>query len=100
MKPAVIIAVVALGVLALWREVKRESGFLWMSQAESARLFTRHFGSEAFERFQRDVGRYPTSEEGFSVLLHAPEAESARWKGPYLEDATIPKDPWGREYRY
>ncbi len=90
----------AIWTLVLWRYAKQESGFLWTSQAEAARGFTQRFGPEAIERFRLDTGRYPTSEEGLSVLLRVLGKEESHWKGPYLEGPSIPKDPWGRDYRY
>ncbi|MEZ5278256.1 MAG: type II secretion system protein GspG [Opitutaceae bacterium] len=48
--------------------------------------------------FRRDIGRYPTQEEGLSVLLAPNEAVQEHWDGPYLE--RIPTDPWGNEYVY
>jgi general secretion pathway protein G len=51
------------------------------------------------ENFHRDVGRYPTSDEGLSVLVHAPEKNAERWKGPYV-GGPIPADPWGHPFQY
>ncbi len=50
---------------------------------------------------QLDLGRFPTPQEGLS-LLSAPPAnarEAALWRGPYLEDK-LPQDPWGNAYQY
>jgi general secretion pathway protein G len=44
----------------------------------------------ALGSFELDKGRFPTAEEGLNVLAAKP--------GGYLEG--IPKDPWGRAYRY
>lgn len=102
MKIALAATLLALAVagFAVWRVATQESGFLWMSQAESVRIFTRRIAPHQLERFRSDMGRYPTSAEGFSVLLRAPEKEASKWKGPYLDARTTPKDPWGHEYRY
>jgi general secretion pathway protein G len=48
--------------------------------------------------FEQDIGRYPTNEEGLQVLIQNPQIRS--WRGPYLQSATIPMDPWGNPYRY
>lgn len=53
---------------------------------------------KAIQAFRMDLGRYPTTEEGFNALLTAPTGEP-RWKGPYLQGA-LPLDPWGRPYQY
>jgi general secretion pathway protein G len=54
--------------------------------------------SNALRLFYEDFGRYPTSREGLEALLQNPGIGS--WKGPYLNRATIPKDPWNRDYVY
>jgi len=52
------------------------------------------------ERFNMDVSRYPTDEEGLMALLQRP-AEADGWDGPYIRNWTlIPKDPWKGEYGY
>lgn len=48
--------------------------------------------------FRFDVGRYPSTAEGLNALLQNPGIEN--WGGPYLDKATLPKDPWSREYQY
>jgi general secretion pathway protein G len=53
---------------------------------------------KGIQAFRIDMGRYPTTEEGFNALLTAPQGEP-RWKGPYLQGA-LPLDPWGKPYRY
>ncbi len=48
-----------------------------------------------------DMGRYPTDEEGLTLLTNSPDDDNFRpyWKGPYLED-TVPLDPWHHPYQY
>jgi general secretion pathway protein G len=55
----------------------------------------------AVENLRLDIGRYPTNEEGLSMLSKAPAdpALAARWRGPYLDDV-LPLDPWGNAYQY
>ena len=44
-------------------------------------------------------GEYPTSDHGLDAMMQPPsEAQSKRWKGPYLEEP--PRDPWGRPFVY
>lgn len=52
----------------------------------------------ALALFEQDIGRYPSTEEGLDVLIQNPQERN--WKGPYLESALIPVDPWGNDYRY
>lgn len=54
--------------------------------------------SKAVDTFRLDMGRYPTREEGLSVLNKAADGES-KWQGPYLAKG-LPKDPWGDSYHY
>lgn len=53
---------------------------------------------KAVQAFRIDIGRYPTTEEGFTVL-QTPPAGEPRWHGPYLQGA-LPLDPWGKPYQY
>lgn len=55
----------------------------------------------ALDLFEQDMGRYPTTEEGLAVLITPPsQGDSSNWHGPYLKSATVPRDPWGHEYRF
>jgi len=56
----------------------------------------------AVDRFDADVGRPPTSEEGLAALIERPaNTPEGRWGGPYIHDtAARPRDPWGNEYQY
>ena len=51
--------------------------------------------------FRRDVGRYPTQQEGLTALVTNPGSgpELDKWDGPYLKKA-VPNDPWGNPYHY
>lgn len=52
----------------------------------------------AMEMFEQHMGRYPNPEEGLEVLIKDPQTRN--WRGPYIQSATIPLDPWGNEYQY
>jgi len=54
---------------------------------------------QTLDLYKLEVGRYPTSQEGLQALLSAP-AGTSNWNGPYWKKATLPKDPWGNEYKY
>ena len=49
-----------------------------------------------------NVGSYPSASEGLQALITEPPelAGTTKWKGPYIEDISIPKDPWGNDYVY
>ena len=65
---------------------------------------------KAIESFARDAGRYPTTQEGFNVLIVKPRNSlSLRWKGPYLTQSELDSyfngkraitDVWGTQYVY
>jgi general secretion pathway protein G len=50
----------------------------------------------ALDNFQERCGRYPTSAEGFSILINQPPGV-AGWM-PFVDK--IPMDPWGNPIRY
>lgn len=54
--------------------------------------------TQAVEQFRLDVNRYPTAEEGLSVLLEGTSIEG--WDGPYLQKREIPTDAWGNPFVY
>jgi general secretion pathway protein G len=57
----------------------------------------------ALKYFKVDLKRWPSEEEGITVLWSKDaledEEDEPRWKGPYLENAT-PKDTWDQEWVY
>src|SRR3982074_2859597 len=55
--------------------------------------------SQTLDLFKLEGGRYPTSQEGLQALITAP-AGMTIWNGPYWKKGTLPKDPWGNEYKY
>jgi general secretion pathway protein G len=52
---------------------------------------------QALDQFRLDTGRYPTTQEGLSVLVTNQNIE--KWEGPYLKKS-LPDDPWGKPYHY
>jgi len=62
--------------------------------------------AEALARFKKDMGRYPTKDEGIRVLVEKPitweDPETdlyKKWAGPYIPSVRE-VDPWGNEYVY
>ena len=55
----------------------------------------------ALDTLRLDIGRFPTQEEGLSLLMQAPSDERTRrrWQGPYLAE-DVPLDPWETPYQY
>jgi general secretion pathway protein G len=52
---------------------------------------------QALDQFRLDTGRYPTTQEGLSVLVADQNIE--KWEGPYLKKG-LPNDPWNKPYQY
>jgi len=52
--------------------------------------------------FQAHVGRLPTEEEGILATYLEPESiqGSNKWRGPYVIEDYVTKDPWGNPYHY
>ncbi|MBL8643128.1 MAG: type II secretion system major pseudopilin GspG [Rhodospirillaceae bacterium] len=55
----------------------------------------------ALATLRLDIGRFPTQEEGLSLLMSAPTDEKVarKWRGPYLSEE-VPMDPWNNAYVY
>jgi general secretion pathway protein G len=54
---------------------------------------------QALDLYKLEIGRYPTTQEGLQALIQAPPGV-ANWNGPYWKKGTLPKDPWGNDYKY
>jgi general secretion pathway protein G len=55
----------------------------------------------ALNRFEVDMGHFPTSSEGLRVLIERPNDDAQKaWQGPYLDGSTIPLDQWGNPWNY
>ncbi len=52
----------------------------------------------ALERYNLNMDRYPTQEEGLAVLVTAPANDAAKWRGPYIKQ--LRNDPWTHPYQY
>lgn len=52
----------------------------------------------ALDAYRLDSGRYPTAEEGLTLLVKSPSG-GGRWFGPYI-DGELPADPWETPYVY
>jgi general secretion pathway protein G len=75
----------------------------FLGQAESAKrkaakLEIDQIG-QSLDLYKLEIGKYPTTQEGLAALVTAPSG-TTNWNGPYLKKTTVPKDPWGNEYKY
>ena len=50
----------------------------------------------ALDGYRLDTFKYPSSLEE----LVKNTSNDPKWRGPYLKNGVIPKDPWGNEYQY
>jgi general secretion pathway protein G len=55
--------------------------------------------AQTLDLYKLEIGRYPTTQEGLQALISAPPGVT-NWNGPYWKKSTVPKDPWGNEYKY
>ena len=68
------------------------------AKADAAKIEIGQIG-QALDLYKLETGRYPSSSEGLQALVAAP-AGATNWNGPYWKKSSIPKDPWGNDYRY
>jgi len=85
-------------VIALMGAMIAPTLFKKVEQAEKTRVAQDLRTIESALKFYRlDNYSYPTQALGLEALVTQPGGQD-RWNGPYLEK--LPKDPWGRFYRY
>lgn len=92
-----LVVLVILGLLASVAGPKVIS-YLGGAKSDTARLQTEEFGA-SLDLYRLETGRYPTTQEGLQALVQQPSGVTG-WNGPYLKKKTLPKDPWGNDYRY
>ncbi len=70
-------------------------------QAKAARAQVQSL-KNVLNSYYMDNSCYPTTEQGLKALVEKPSIPPVpeSWNGPYLEDKSIPRDPWGEELRY
>jgi general secretion pathway protein G len=95
----VMVVVVILGLLAAIIVPKV------MSRPDEARVVAARADiaavTQALKLYRLDNTAYPSTEQGLAALVQRPttQPQPINWKqGGYLD--RVPKDPWGREYRY
>lgn len=76
----------------------RVLNYLTSSRTKAASLQLASFKS-SLDLYFLDVGRYPSKSEGLKALVERP-ASADGWNGPYLQQNSIPADPWGNQYQY
>ena len=85
---AVIMSVVAGNYLGRGEKAKADAAKIEIGQI-----------SQTLDLYKLEIGRYPTTQEGLQALITAPPGVN-NWNGPYWKKQSVPKDPWGNEYKY
>lgn len=99
----VLLVLLILGMLA-GLAIFAFSGTQQHAKIQTAQLKIKEIAS-ALDRYQMDVGHYPTQDEGgLQALITEPtfdnQALASKWAGPYLKDADALNDPWGNPIQY
>ena len=70
------------------------------SKVDLAGVFVKSSIKVPLQQYSMHMGDFPSTAEGLQALITAPGNKADRWRGPYLQDSTIPLDPWKRPYQY
>jgi len=84
----IVMGVVAGNFIGRGEEAKRKAAKIEIEQI-----------GQTLDLYKLETGRYPTTQEGLQALISAPAGVN-NWNGPYWKKSTVPKDPWGNEYKY
>ena len=90
-----VVGLLVLGVLGVGLFGPHYDSLPPSARVDTARLLICSF-TQALEIYADDVGRYPDT---LMALVESPGG-SAGWRGPYLKDGRLPKDPWGVPFDY
>jgi len=74
--------------------------YLGRARSDAARIEIQNIAA-ALDLYRLDMQHYPSQQDGLQALVQAPSGTTgAGWNGPYLRQAKLPVDPWGRPYVY
>jgi general secretion pathway protein G len=95
----VVLAIIGLLVGVL---VTKSDKIFGRSQTAVAGIFVRNSASVPLLSYRRDMGDYPSTQEGLQALVTAPGTRADSWHGPYMDapGGRLPVDPWGEPYQY
>ncbi|EIQ00262.1 general secretion pathway protein G [Opitutaceae bacterium TAV1] len=93
----VVIAIIGLLVGVVLTNI---TGSLDDANESTAKIFVNSSIKTPLTQYRIHMGTYPSTEEGLQALIVDPGTKAGRWKGPYLESAKLPVDPWKRPYQY
>jgi general secretion pathway protein G len=89
---ALLVTIVAVAVTNL-------TGIFEGGKIDAAKIFVTSEIDTPLLAYKANTGNYPTTEQGLQALIVCPDGVNG-WRGPYLDKATLPVDPWGNQYRY
>jgi general secretion pathway protein G len=97
-----ILAVLALIGLLLGVLITNTDRIFGQGQTAVAGIFVRNTVSVPLLGYRRDMGDYPSTQEGLQVLVTPPSTRAEAWHGPYMDapGGRLPVDPWGQPYQY
>jgi len=76
-----------------------------VSQGEKARKKTTALQIQAIsaglKMYALDNGSFPNTQQGLQALLVKPsDVDQNVWDGPYIDATQVPRDGWGREFKF
>lgn len=92
----VVIAIIGLLVGVVLTNI---GGSLDDANESTAKIFVNSSIKTPLTQYRIHLGTYPSTAEGLQALVVDPGSKTG-WKGPYLEGAKVPLDPWKRPYQY
>ena len=95
----ILVALAILGLL-VGLAVSNFGNIFGDQQVTTTKLFVNDSMKVPLTTYRIQVGDYPSTAEGLAALITSPPDKVDRWHGSYLESKTLPKDPWGHEYKY
>ena len=98
----VLLVILILGGLAAVAVVAL-SGTREGARIDTAKLVITTTLPNALDRYNNDIGHYPSDQEGgLNALVTKPSFDDAKvgdkWRGPYLTE--VPQDPWSHDFHY
>lgn len=96
----ILVVLAILGLLA-GLAINKFTGAYGGAQVDTARFFVNNAIKTPLMTYRFNMHDYPSTQEGLQALVSRPESNSGgEWRGPYLDPAKVPIDPWGQAYHY
>ena len=97
----IMLVVIIIGILSAM-VIPNIAGRGQQARISAARIDIETNIAQAFDLYELDNGRFPTTEQGVKALITKPESSPVpkSWNGPYLKKKKVPTDPWGEKYKY